>query len=195
MSKIVILIMLILILPIILSAEILDSLTTTVLDSCLNYLHLERNELGFEKAWVKDDTFKLKIVDYLLDNPLELPGYVEETVTNVKRDSIKELTVYLTQQLDTEIDENLIYHLIDSDKPEEIIINALDQAEPYLKKFYSKLDTLELHDLIMSAPNLWCGEDDPEDKTLKGSWQREFDVVADTSRTVDKDRLLNIMKI
>jgi len=193
-SKIVILIMLILILPIVLSAEILDTLSTTVLDSCLNYLHLEPIELGFEKAWVKDDTFKLKIVDYLLDYPLELPGYVEKTVTNIKQNSIKELTIYLTQQLDIEIDENLIYHSIDSDKPEEIIINALDQAEPYLKKFYSKLDTLEIHDLVMSAPNLWCGEDDPEDIALKGSWQQEYNVYVDTSRSVDKDRLLNIMK-
>jgi len=36
--------------------------------------------IGFEKAWVKDDTFKLKVIDHLLDNPLELPEYVEETV-------------------------------------------------------------------------------------------------------------------
>ncbi|MDP8201779.1 MAG: HEAT repeat domain-containing protein [Candidatus Tenebribacter burtonii] len=186
--------MLILILPIVLSAEILDTLSTTVLDSCLNYLHLEPIELGFEKAWVKDDTFKLKIVDYLLDYPLELPGYVEKTVTNIKQNSIKELTIYLTQQLDIEIDENLIYHSIDSDKPEDIIVNTLDQAEPYLKEFYSKLDTLEIHDLVMSAPNLWCGEDDPEDIALKGSWQQEYNVCVDTSRSVDKNRLLNIMK-
>ncbi|MBT4333277.1 MAG: hypothetical protein HOD64_08360, partial [Candidatus Cloacimonetes bacterium] len=64
-SKIIIFVLLIKLLPILLSAQILDSLSTTVLDSCLTYLHLELHELGFEKAWVKDDTFKLKVVDYL----------------------------------------------------------------------------------------------------------------------------------
>ncbi len=193
-NRIIILILLLNIYPIILSAQILDSLTTTVLDSCLSYLHLERHELGFEKAWAKDDTFKLEIVDYLLDNPLELPGYIEKTVEIVKDGSIEELFDFITKQLDVEIDEHFEYHSINSTRPEDIIVNALDQAEPYLKKFYSKLDTLELHDLIMSAPNLWCGEDDPEDIILKGSWQQEFNVTVDTSRSVDKDRLLNIMK-
>ena len=192
--KIIILIIFVHILPIMLSAQILDSLSTTVLDSCLNYLHLERNELGFEKAWAKDDTFKLKIVDYLLDNPLELAKYVEETVETVRGSSIDDLTEFITKQLDIEIDETFEYHSINSLKPEDIIVNSLDQAEPYLKKFYSKLDTLEIHDLIMSVPNLWCGEDNPEDIALKGSWQREFNVTVDTSRSIDKDRLLNIIK-
>ncbi|NQT65232.1 MAG: HEAT repeat domain-containing protein, partial [FCB group bacterium] len=193
-NRIIILILLIHIFPIILSAQILDSLTTTVLDSCLGYLHLERYELGFEKAWVKDDTFKLKIVDYLLDNPLELPNYVEKTVETVKNNNISNLIEYVTKQLDVEIDETFEYQSANSKHTEDIIVNALDQVEPYLNEFYSKLDTLELHDLIMSAPNLWCGEDDPEVLALKGSWQQEFNVYADTSRSVDKDRLLNIMK-
>ena len=193
-NRTIILIILIHILPIILSAQILDSLTTTVLDSCLSYLHLEHNELGFEKAWAKDDTFKLEIVDYLLDNPLELPDYVEETVKIAKDKNIGNLAEYITKQLDIEIDKMLEFHSTDSKIPENIIVNALDQAEPYLKEFYSRLDTLELHDLIMSAPNLWCGEDDPEDIALKGNWQQEFNVTVDTSRSVDKDRLLDIMK-
>ncbi len=194
LKKIITLMICIHLLPIILSAQILDSLSTTVLDSCLSYLHLERHELGFEKAWAKDDTFKLKIIDYLLDNPLELPDYVEETVNITKDSSIKDFTEYITKQLDIEINETFEYRSTDSENPEDIIVNALDRAEPYRKQFYSKLDTLELHDLIMSAPNLWCGEDDPEDIALKGSWQQEFNVYADTSRSVDKDRLLDILK-
>ncbi len=193
-NRTLILILLINIFPIILSAQILDSLTTTVLDSCLNYLHLERYELGFEKAWAKDDTFKLKIVDHLLDNPLELPVYVEETVNTIKESRIKDLIEFVAKQLDSEVDENLVHISNSLTEPEDFIVNALDQAEPYLHEFYSKLDTLELHDLIMSAPNLWCGEDDSEDLALKGSWQQEFNVFADTARSVDKDRLLNIMK-
>ncbi len=180
--------------PIILSAQILDSLSTTILDSCLFCLHLEPYELGFEKAWVKDDTFKLKVVDHLLDNPLELPEYLEKTVLNMEDKSINNIVEYITQQLDVDIEKTEIENIIDSKKPEDFIINTLEIAQPYLTDFYSKLDALELHDLIMSAPNLWCGEEEPEDLALKGSWQEEFDVYADTSRSIDKDRLLNIMK-
>ncbi|MBT3755998.1 MAG: hypothetical protein HOG24_06940, partial [Candidatus Cloacimonetes bacterium] len=193
-SKIIIFVLLIKLLPILLSAQILDSLSTAVLDSCLTYLHLERHELGFEKAWVKDDTFKLKVVDYLLDNPLELAGYVEETVNITQNNSIKELTEYITQQLDIEFDDKLSYNSTEFKDPKEIIINALDQAEPYRKEFYAELDTLEVHDLVMSAPSLWCSEDDEDNEQLKGSWQHEFNAYVDTSRVADKDRLLDILK-
>jgi len=180
--------------PILLSAQIMDSLSTTILDSCLTYLHLEPYELGFEKAWVKDDTFKLKVVDHLLDNPLELPEYVEKTVQNMEDKSTKSLVEFITQQLDVDIKKSEIGNTIYSKNSEDFIVNSLELAQPYLTDFYSKLDTLELHDLIMSTPNLWCGEEDPDDLALKGSWQDEYDVYADTSRYVDKDRLLNIMK-
>ena len=111
--KIIIALILFHITPVILSAQIMDTLSTTILDSCLSYLHLQPYELGFEKAWVKDDTFKLKVVDYLLDNPMELPGYVEKTVLSMEDNNINNLFEYITHQLDVEIEKTEIEHMVE----------------------------------------------------------------------------------
>jgi HEAT repeat protein len=175
------------------NARMLDSLTVTVLDSCLAYLHLEPFELGFEKAWVKDDTFKLKVIDHLLDNPLDLPDYVEKTV-EIADSSIDDPVKFLefaSKQLGCELGDVVI------ENPEAAIYlleSAMIEAEKYRKQALAKLDEMELHDLIMSVPGLWKDEEDSEIELLKGAWQREFHAEVDTSRSVDKDRLLNIVK-
>lgn len=175
------------------SAEMLDSLSVSVLDSCLTYLHLDPSELGFEKAWVKDDTFKLKVIDHLLDNPLDLPEYVEETVDEADQnweDPVKFLE-YASSQLDAELGD------IEIENPGSAFVlleNAMIEAEKYREKALQDLDELELHDLIMSTPGLWADENDPRIKELAGSWQCEFKTEVDTSRVVDKDRILNIIK-
>lgn len=195
MRKIVFFVTLILLLfSNILHAQILDSLTTSTLDSCLAILHLNRSELGFEKAWAKDDTFKLKIIDDLLDNPLDLPNYTELTANSIENKQILDLVEFIAKQIDIYNDEDFSMIFSQSTHIENIIEEALDQAEPYRRAYYAKLDPLEIHDLIMAAPNMWGGENEKENDTLKGSWHREYNVVVDTTRSVDKDRLLNIMK-
>ncbi len=174
-----------------LQTQMLDSLSVTVLDSLLNYLHLERSELGFEKAWVKDDTFKLKVIDHLLANPLDLPEYVEKTQTEIEQNDPPQLLEYASSQLDCELGDVEIQY---PGNALELIELAMIEAEKYRKKALQNLDEWELHDLILSAPGLWADEEDPDFELLKGSLQREFNAEVDTSRVVDKDRLLNIIK-
>lgn len=176
-----------------LQAEILDSLSVSVLDSCLTYLHLKPVELGFEKAWVKDDTFKLKVIDHLLDNPLDLPECVEETVdfANETCDDPVKFLEYASKQLDCELGD---LEIENPGNALELLERAMIEAEKYRKKALQNLDEWELHDLIMSTPGLWADENDPRIEELAGSWQREIDAEVDTSRVVDKDKLLNIIK-
>jgi HEAT repeat protein len=174
-----------------LNAQMLDSLSVSVLDSLLNYLHLEKAELGFEKAWVKDDTFKLKKIDYLLANPLQLPAFVEKTQAEIDRHDPLAMLDFATLQLDLRLEKNQLPPATD---PVELLKNTLAVAEKQRQKALQNLDAWELHDLIMSAPALWADEDDPDSVDLVGAWQREFLVEVDTSRTVDKDRLLEIIK-
>ncbi|MDO9576306.1 MAG: HEAT repeat domain-containing protein [Candidatus Cloacimonadales bacterium] len=173
--------------------KMLDSLTVSVLDSCLAYLHLEPFELGFEKAWVKDDTFKLQVIDHLLDNPLDLPKYVEETVNTADmslNDPVKFLE-FASRQLDCELGN---VEIENSGNALELLERAMIEAEKYRKQALADLDEWELHDLIMSVPGLWADEEDPSSELLKGAWQHEFQAEVDTSRVVDKDRILNIIK-
>ena len=176
-----------------LNAEMLDSLSVSILYKCLTYLHLEPFELGFEKAWVKDDTFKLKVIDHLLDNPLELPKYVEETVKNadLSLDDPVKFLEFASQQLDCELGNVKIEN---PGNALELLEMAMIEAQKYRKQALADLDEWELHDLIMSAPGLWADEEDPASELLEGAWQLEYNTFVDTSRVVDKDRLLNIIK-
>ena len=187
--------------PFISHAQMLDSLSTAMIDSCLNYLHLTKEELGFEKAWAVDDTFKLKIVDHLLKNPLELSEYVEGTVQAADENSNDPVGMlkYISVQIDSEVEEKKIDKLLKKNKldpqhPFKYLLHAIRKAEPYRREFYSNLDSLELHDLLMNAPNMWGEDEDTLNVELKGSLQYEFGAFVDTSRTVDEDRILDIIK-
>ena len=182
--------------PFYLEAQILDSLTTSTLHNCLEMLHLSEEELGFEKAWVKDDTFKLKVIDHILKNPLELPEYLEKTTESADEyfDDPGELFRFISQQIDTEIEIDTINFSVNAEDPLNFFVDSFNRAEPYRKKFYARLDSLELHDLIMNVPVLWGDEEDSLNAKLKGSWQQEFGTFVDTSRTVDKDGILDFIK-
>ncbi len=180
-----------------LDSEMLDKFTITVIDSALDVLHLKQDELGFEKALVKDDTFKLNIVDKILHDPLYLADYNEQNekvLTNQNTDPSK-LMEFSAVQLDLELSKQInIDQKFNINKPFENFISSLDECEPLRKQFYAKLDSLELHDLIMSIPTLWSDEKDSLNTDLKYSLQNEFNAYIDTSRTVNEDRILDIIK-
>ncbi len=174
-----------------LNAEILDSLTTSCIDSALTTLGLEAYELGFKKTWVKDDTFKLKIVDSLLHNPLQLPLYtesVEQTILTSQDDPLA-LLKFSAAQLDLRISE-ITPDKFDADNVFENWIKTCNRADKFRRKFYSELDSLELHDLIMAVPTLWSAAAEKNE----GALQLEFGALIDTTRNVSQDDILNIIK-
>ncbi len=184
------------------SGQMLDSFDRAMVDSALKMLKLTPEELGFDKSWVEDDTFKIAIVEELLSNPLALPGYVDETMAMLDSNVLRpfDLLTFVSEQL--AVDPNKkplkppkpIDIEFNTDDPFKLWITALEQAEPYRRNFYAELDSLELHDLIMAAPTMWGDDDDSTNEERVGSWQREFNVPVDTSREVNSDRLLDIIK-
>ena len=68
-----------------LDAAGLDTLVAKVFDTALAYLESEPWELGFEKRYVKDDTFRLAVVDLVLEDPLALPAWQAATVAEVRQ--------------------------------------------------------------------------------------------------------------
>ncbi len=183
-------------------AQMLDSLDRSMIDSALTLLKLDPSELGFDKLWVEDDTFRLAVVEDLLSAPLALPDYVDETTTTI--DSMishpYDLLKFIGNQLKVDSKEKslkppeLSEMTFDINDPFKLWVTALERAEPHRLKFYEKLDSLDLHDLIMAAPTMWGDDDDSTSEARVGSWQREFNLPVDTSREVNSDRLLDIMK-
>ncbi len=64
----------------------LDSLSSATLLRALDYLEITPAELGFDKLYAEDDTFRLTIVEELLNDPLKLPAWQQETVASIRAD-------------------------------------------------------------------------------------------------------------
>jgi HEAT repeat protein len=184
-------------------AEMLDSLDKAVIDSALKLIKLNPAELGFDKLWAEDDTFRLDIVEYLLANPLEFPDYVDNTTEVI--DSFKvngdytPLFSYISAQLKVDIKytkrKKVKTELVDQkpSNPLNYLIEAFKKAEPLRREFYQELDSLEINDLIMSAPTMWNEDEDSIKVKLVGKWQFDAGIDVDTSQEVDSDRLLDII--
>jgi len=181
----------------------LDSLDRAMVDSALRLLRLDPAELGFDKMWVEDDTFRLDVVERLMQHPLDLPPYVDTTTAVI--DSFhrkpRELLDFIDRQLKVTLEgrpmpkavrlPTLVFDLAD---PLRVWLTAINAAEPLRKRFYGALDSLELHDLMMAAPAIWSEAPDSVSKLLKGAWHRTAGLTVDTTRKVDTDRLLDIIR-
>lgn len=62
----------------------LDSLASATLLRALDYLDLRPEELGFDKLYVEDDTFRLVAVERLLNDPLKLPGWQDQLLATLR---------------------------------------------------------------------------------------------------------------
>ena len=183
--------------------QMFDSLDKVMIDSALKLLDLRPEELGFDKLWVDDDTFRLNVVEKYLNEPLALPGYVDLTTNEIDSSWNKplQLLTFIQEQLQIDLPGNnahkpsvqptLVY---DDSDPFRVWTEALEAAEPSRKAFYADLDSLEKNDLIMMAPTLWSEGGDSVNAILRGLWQREVGISPDTSRKVTTDRLLDIIK-
>lgn len=69
----------------------LDSLSAATLQRALDYLGVQPRELGFDKLYAEDDTFRLAVVEDLLGDPLAIPGWQAGTVARI-RDVLAGLT-------------------------------------------------------------------------------------------------------
>ncbi len=189
------------------SATMLDSLDKAMLDSALEMIKLNPAELGFDKLWAADDTFRLAVVEKYLDDPYIFPNYVDDTQAQIDAafdDSTGDNPLSFLRfaadqlQVDPEAKASALTKPelgeINPAKPYEFWLNALKLAEPHRLGFYSDLDSLDLHDLMMAAPGLWCDDEGEEQRRiLTAAWQKEFGAPFDTTRNVGSDRVLDIM--
>ena len=185
------------------NAQMVDSLDRVLIDSALKLIDLKPEELGFDKLWVDDDTFRLDVVEKYLNDPLALPGYVDQTTDEIDSSWNKpsELLNFIQAQLKIDLPSNNGYKpvsapniIYDSTDPFRAWTQALESAEPSRKAFYADLDSVEKSDLIMMAPTLWSEGGDSVNAILRGLWQREVGLAVDTSRKVTTDQLLDIIK-
>jgi len=185
------------------------------LDEALKAINMTRHDFEYEKKWHgENDPFRLKVVENLMDYPLEVPAYVSNAKDEVLRakENLKAVIFYQAKQLDIKLtpqDTIKLKNRINKgtkkirleDKVPEPIGNALsfllssfDFAKEHLDRAFSLLTREEIDSLLMKSIHIFSDEDDSTDDTLKGVLQREFEVAVDTTWEVEEKDILRMAK-
>lgn len=192
------------------SAVGLDSLAVATIDLGLQIQGVGVDELGYYKQWAVDSVFRLKTVDWLLDNPLDVVGYVESAAARVscldtlpagllgyqlerldlgwsRRDSARLWKEVLAARRPFSGSAQLSRPLVDA------IVTALagfEIGQRYLDQAVAKLRPEELDRMLGLAPDYWRDSDDSTLKSLAGALHAEFGRTYDTSQDVKSETLL-----
>ncbi|MEO0079621.1 MAG: hypothetical protein ABIK44_02975 [candidate division WOR-3 bacterium] len=190
----------------------LDSLARATLNAGLQIQGIGEKELGFYKQWAIDSFFRLKVVDQLLDHPLETPGYTEQAAAKVC--SLEERPVALLEEMWNEIDvrftsrdsARLVQEVMAEakrpglegtgalppslSKAIGLVLAGFRVGDRYLKRAIANIPKDELDRLLGEAPDFWRDSDDTLEKSLAGVLHREFGLSYDTSQEVKSETLL-----
>ncbi len=180
------------------------------IDRALGALGIAPDELGFHKQWATDSFFRLRVVDSLLDNPLDVAPYTDSSAAlflagdepvGALRLLYGELDVALgpgdSARVMREVAEaaRTGFDGPDMVTPElhralSLLLGSFRTADRYLDKAVAGLSETELDILLGEAPDFWADEDDSLSPTLCGVLHREFGREYDTAREVDVETLL-----
>lgn len=142
-----------------------DSLVA-VIDSACAQSGLTLTELGFEKKWVEDDTFRLKLVEDILDEPLLL-GSSGDHLARVLTDTLTpgQYLPLLADALDTPLPvsvgevASLETVLPNSPPGLNIFVEQLALADKLLQQFYQQLSVVDRRQILYQAVSTWSEEE------------------------------------
>lgn len=181
--------------------EGLDSLASATLMRSLEILKIQPEELGFDKLYMEDDTFRLGIVEELLNHPLELPGWQARTVDAVRarRDDPARLCAFLGETCEASDADGAgwsgsIARVRDAfargrgaARPIEPMIAsfvaACREADAAQQRAFTKLEERDRTTVLVLAPAFWGDWEEPgsTDVRRKGRIHFELGAPADTS--------------
>lgn len=184
----------------------------------MNYLkqglesyNITLDELKFDRKWVADDTFRLKVVTRLMDNPLDVPDFLADEgdfCDSINLYCISELLIHTSNLIDVPLSLKDIkinrskkdVSFTSKRLPESlnsaisVILSSFSMAEIYLKKSFNDLTEREMERILVNAPIIWSDEDDSlEADSLKGILYKEFNLPFDTT-SLKSDTLLKYIK-
>ncbi|MBM3324985.1 MAG: hypothetical protein FJY66_04890, partial [Calditrichaeota bacterium] len=183
-------------------AETLSSDKRTALRAALEKIDTREYELGFDKLWVDDDTFRLSLIDTLMNNPLKIPDYGDNFVASLP-DTTGDFSRFLKERAH-DLDCDIAPHIADSiDRvlagappvdiaPFGLALTTFRLASGFLEQAFASLTPDERQVILIGAPVFWADEDDKADDTLKGALHRAWGQVVDTTVRADTDTLLSL---
>ncbi len=191
--------------------EGLDSLASVTLMRSLEILDIRPEELGFDKLYMEDDTFRLGIVEQLLNHPLDLPGWQERTVDAVRDrgDDPARLAAFLGQTCEAP-DPQAASGAVSLRRAGEAFrrggtstrslqscidpfVAASRIADRSLQKAFAGLDARDRAAVLVLAPAFWGDWEEPgsTDMKRKGRIHFETGAPADTSMKLTDHPILD----
>lgn len=184
-----------------LRVEGLDSLAAATLGRALDYLAIKPAELGFDKLYADDDTFRLGLVEEILNDPLRLPGWQMRTLDEVRaiHADLPGLAARLGEIMEapgraaagrnggapaTTRPANL-------DAAVAVFVDECAVAEAALNRAFAKFTPEDRARILTLAPAFWGDGEDPGDKDRKGLLHFEAGVPVDTTLKWSEDPVLD----
>ncbi|MBM3313511.1 hypothetical protein FJY70_02830, partial [candidate division WOR-3 bacterium] len=173
----------------------IDSLGMSAIRAGMEAQGMSVDELGFFKQWAVDSFFRLKVVDRLLDHPLEVVAYTESTAARTILleslpagkilDHWRVLDCGVTRgdsaRVWREVETEARNRLAGTEgmppalgRALNLVLGSYRVGDRYLKRAVAKLSPYQLDGLLGEAPDFWKEEDDTVEKSYSGKLHREF---------------------
>jgi hypothetical protein len=144
----------------------------------LELMNLTVGDLGYEKK-LRADSFRLEIVNQLMDNPLETPDYVLESGRSLK--DVENVSGYFDFTCREITERGIKPDKFKSADIEGLVAEIYALTGAHLEEAFAELSAEERDSLIYTAPALWSDEADSLQDGYAGSLHKEFRVKRDTS--------------
>lgn len=188
----------------------LDSLASATLERALEYMQISPAGLGFDKKYVEDDTFRLSIVDAILDDPLRLLEWQAETITKLRRilEEPDSLLAWVGETIDapgnppqpvfngaTRGDaRNRSRDALDGGTAAEAVARFIEEvraAQVELDRAFARIDPTLRDQVQILAPAIWGDPEHPLDPIRKGMLHFELGAPADTTLELKENLVLD----
>lgn len=177
----------------------LDSLADATLARALEILEIRPDELGFDKLYAEDDTFRLTIVEEILADPLRLPGWQMRAVNGTRESvtSVQGIVRFLggiaeavprreTPRPTLEAERSV-------DEAAREFVRGMQDANAVLDAAFRGLTPEDRQGILVLAPAFWGDWEDPDspDRHRKGMLHRALGAAVDTSQSISADGILD----
>jgi HEAT repeat protein len=149
----------------------------------LELMNMSVQDLGFEKK-LRSDSFRLDIVNELMDNPLQTPDYVLFSGGELAGNNTP--AGYLEFTCREMMGKKFRRVKFTSGDIETLVNEIFTVTGGHLDKAFADLNPEERDSLIYSLPTLWAEEGDSLEDYYAGALHAEFGIERDTSYGLDR---------
>ncbi len=175
----------------------LDSLAAVTLERAFDLLEIAPTELGFDKLYAEDDTFRLKLVEELLGDPLRVPAWQERTADAVRSAASEPEAIALLLAEISEAAPRVApaagAGLHNGRDAVARFIERCSEAERELDRAFALLSPEERAAIAVLAPAFWGDWEEPGsiDRRRKGEIHFERGIAADTTIALSEKPVLD----